>query len=72
MFTDPDGKRIPDVSEGRFRGNVVTLMNQNQREGIAITPRTGIPKWYGESMDTGILADALHFRERNPAGCVNH
>ncbi len=50
-FTDPQGQNLPDSGDTRFRGNVFTLMTQNHRSGIRITPTTGKCEWGGEVMD---------------------
>ncbi len=62
-FTDPNGKRIPDVPETRFCGNVFELMAHNETDGITITPETPIPGWLGESMDDEIVVHNLRLRE---------
>ena len=50
-FTDPQGQQLPDSGETRFRGNVFTLMTQNNRSDINITPNSGKCHWAGEVMD---------------------
>ena len=50
-FTDPKGKLIPKSADGRFRGNVSTLIQANAENGLEITEETGKCEWGGESMD---------------------
>jgi hypothetical protein len=50
-FTDPHGHQLPDSPDTRFSGNVFSLMTQNNRSGIKITPKTGKCEWGGEIMD---------------------
>ena len=51
VFTDPQGRNLPNSGETRFRGNVFTLTTQNTRCGLRITPETGACQWHGEAMD---------------------
>jgi hypothetical protein len=51
VFTDPQGHRVPDAAETRFRGNAVSLMDENDQSDILITPQTGECLWDGERMD---------------------
>jgi len=62
-FTLPDGQPIAEYPKSRFRGNVTALKSRNRGQGVRITPRTPIPLWYGESMDTQIAIEALLRRE---------
>jgi len=50
-FTDPQGSRLPDTGDGRFRGNVFALQTANLRSGLHITSATGECCWQGEKMD---------------------
>ncbi len=50
-FTDPQGKHLPDAAEPRFSGNVFSLITENSRSSIRITPKTGECRWGGEQMD---------------------
>ena len=50
-FTLPEGKVIPAGPDTRFRGYVVALRTKNEEKGLNITPRTSVPKWYGDKMD---------------------
>jgi hypothetical protein len=50
-FTDPQGSRLPDTGDGRFRGNVYALTAANRRSGLKIDPTTGECRWQGEKMD---------------------
>jgi hypothetical protein len=50
-FTDPMGQHLPDCADGRFRGNVFSLMAENKKSGIHITAQTGECRWNGERMD---------------------
>jgi len=63
IFTLPNGQPIAECPKTRFRGNVTALKSRNRRQGVDITPRTPIPLWYGESMDTQIAVEALIRRE---------
>jgi 5-methylcytosine-specific restriction endonuclease McrA len=51
FFTDQQGQHLPDASNTRSRGNVFSLMTENSRSGIQITPQTGECRWGGETMD---------------------
>jgi len=51
FFTDPQGRHLPNAAEPHFRGNVFSLMTENSRSGIGITPQTGECCWGGEVMD---------------------
>lgn len=62
-FSLPNGEPIPDCPEPRFRGNVVEIKTRNQQRDIIITPRTPVPQWYGEAMDSQIVVEALIWRE---------
>jgi hypothetical protein len=50
-FTGPLGKHLPEASNPRSRGNVFSLMTENKRSGIRVTPQTGECRWSGERMD---------------------
>jgi hypothetical protein len=50
-FTNPQGHPVPDAGDTHFRGNVFSLMTENDRSGIRITPKTGECRWGGEKMD---------------------
>ena len=62
--TDPAGRRIPDVPEKRFSGNVFMLFADNEKRGIVITPETPVPGWLGETMDDDIFVQGMKWRER--------
>ena len=51
IFTDPQGRHLPDAAEPNFCGNVSSLMTENSQSGIKITPQTGECCWGGEVMD---------------------
>jgi hypothetical protein len=63
FFTDPAGKRIPNVPANRFSGNVVALKTSHRASGINIIPNTSIPNWLGETMDVSIVVHNLLRRE---------
>lgn len=63
VFTAPNGQRIPQGPETRFRGNVFALTTRNQREGIAIDARTLLPYWCGEKMDDDMAVEGLIRRD---------
>jgi len=50
-FTDPKGQTIPVTADGRFRGNVGSLTDENSQNGVEITAETGKCWWGGEGMD---------------------
>jgi len=62
-FTRPDGEMVPQAPQPRSRGNVVTLVRANSRNGLEITPRTPVPRWHGEKMDSELAVLALVQRE---------
>jgi len=62
-FSLPNGAPIPDCPESRFRGNAMEIKTRNQQRSISITSKTPIPQWYGESMDSHIVVEALLWRE---------
>lgn len=62
-FTTPNGKRIPASAEKRFSGSASELISANEAQGLAITPDTAIPVWWGESMDSSIVVHNLLLRE---------
>jgi hypothetical protein len=62
-FTTPDGKRIPNGPDRRFRGNVVALKVRNRQNYLGITPNTPVPKWRGEIMDNQLAVLGLIQRE---------
>jgi hypothetical protein len=66
VFTDPDGKMLPQAASSRFRGNVLTLTHENHREGLNITPRTGECRWLGEELDVALAIEGL-CRGQRPA-----
>jgi hypothetical protein len=51
VFTNPQGHRVPDAAETRFRGNAYSLIDENDQSGVQITPQTGECLWDGERMD---------------------
>ena len=63
QFTNPEGKYILQNAEKRFSGNVSTLNRENEELGIDITPKTSIPNWQGESMDSSIVVHNLTLRD---------
>ena len=63
IFSLPNGESLPDCPAPRFRGHAVEIKNRNQQRDIIITPRTPVPQWYGEAMDTQIVVEALIWRE---------
>ena len=63
VFSMPDGKTIPQGPQIRSRGNVVAIKSNNRRNGLAITPATAVPHWYGDQMDHGMAVDMLLQRE---------
>jgi hypothetical protein len=63
VFTLPGGKALPDTADGRSRGNVRTLRKANRQNGLEITARTAVPRWYGEKMDSSLAVLALVQRE---------
>ena len=63
VFTAPQGERIPEGPDTRFRGNVFALTTANRRERIEIGPGTLVPMWAGERMDDGMAVDGLIWRE---------
>lgn len=64
LFTNPEGMQIPQSAEKRFSGNVFSLTQENEELGLAITPETPIPNWWGESMDSSIVVHNLMLRDR--------
>jgi hypothetical protein len=58
-FTDHGGKLIPASADGRFRGNVAILVQQNAKNGIKIDSSTGKCHWGGERMDDNDAMNAL-------------
>jgi hypothetical protein len=63
QFTHTNGTAIPDAACGRFRGNVASILGQNDREGLAIDSKTPIPRWNGEAMDRNQAVLGLLQRE---------
>ena len=43
QFTDRKGKIIPSTADGNSRGNVRTIIHDNERAGLEITPKTPVP-----------------------------
>jgi len=64
QFTTPEGKPIPESAEKRFSGSAFELISANEALCIDISPNTGIPDWWGESMDSSIVVHNLSLRER--------
>jgi len=64
QFTTPKGKPIPESGEKRFSGSVSSLTLENEELGIAISPQTSIPDWWGESMDSSIVVHNLTLRDQ--------
>lgn len=62
-FTNPEGKRLTQSAQKRFSGNVSALTLENAELGISITPKTSIPDWQGESMDSSVVVHNLSLRE---------
>lgn len=62
-FTRPGGKSLPDTADGRSRGHVQAIREANRQNGLAITPGTAVPRWYGEKMDGSLAVLALIQRE---------
>jgi hypothetical protein len=62
-FTNPEGSYIPQSAEMRFSGSVSTLTRENEELGIDITPKTSIPDWQGESMNSSIVVHNLTLRD---------
>ena len=58
-FSLPDGKRISQAPDSRFRGNVAAIQSSNQKMGLKISPETCVPAWYGDYMDPGMAVDML-------------
>ncbi len=58
-FSLPDEKIIPQGPDTRFRGNAAVLRRVNFGKGLKITPKTSIPKWYGDKMDHEMAVDML-------------
>lgn len=63
IFTTPDGTRVPECPETRFRGNVFAITAANRCAGIDIIPDTAVPLWNGEAMDDAMATDGLIQRE---------
>ena len=67
LFRRPDGRIVPSVPANErvaAEDGVRALKSGHERRGIAITARTGVPKWFGERMDYGEAVGALRDRER--------
>jgi 5-methylcytosine-specific restriction endonuclease McrA len=62
-FSLPDGQALPETADGRSRGNVRAIRDANGENGLEITPRTAVPRWYGEKMDDSLAVLALVQRE---------
>ena len=64
-FTRPDGKLIPNVPSSErieARKGEQALKGAHERQGIAISARTGVPKWFGERIDYHEVVGALQDR----------
>ncbi len=59
VFYDRQGKRIPEVPETRFRGNVFALITENRRAGVDVSAETCLPDWDGEGMDDDLVVESL-------------
>ena len=59
QFTRPNNEIIPPAQETRSRGNVFSLITQNTKLGLGITPETPIPDWDGEGMDDDLAVMGL-------------
>jgi hypothetical protein len=64
QFTNPNGKYIPQHQQTRFSGSVSSLTQDNEELGIEITPRTSIPDWQAEAMDSSIVVHNLLLRDQ--------
>lgn len=62
-FTYPDGRILPSSNDGRFHGNVSSVLDVNKRNDIRITPETLPSLWTGEEMDQDLAQLAMHSRE---------
>jgi 5-methylcytosine-specific restriction endonuclease McrA len=58
-FTDSNGSVIPIAAQTRSRGNVSSLFNENDQEGIQITPKTLDCLWTGERMDRQMVVGGM-------------
>ena len=58
-FARPDGEIIVTSPAPRSRGNLVHLLRANERNGLNITPKTPVPRWFGEKMDHGLAVLSL-------------
>jgi Domain of unknown function (DUF222)/HNH endonuclease len=76
VFTRPDGRRLADAGERRFRGNVAreTLQGINLEAGLAIDAHTSRCRWLGERMDYSLAIEgmqALHDRAAATAAAAS-
>ncbi len=79
VFTRPDGTRVAECGEQRFRGSVqatepdvpfdavLRLHELNHAAGLHIDAKTIRSRWLGESMDYSQAIEGMHFlRDRDP------
>ena len=62
-FSYPDGRTMAPGPDGRFRGNVVSIIRNNRKNGLDITSETLPPMWTGETMDYDLAILGLQSRE---------
>ncbi|HEY3189157.1 MAG TPA: hypothetical protein VGJ70_16855 [Solirubrobacteraceae bacterium] len=57
-FRRPDGRLIRSIAPAR-RGDQRSLVGDNRRLGLRVTPETGVPRWYGERVDMAAAVGAM-------------
>jgi hypothetical protein len=62
LFRRPGGRVIPDVPPPvRVPEDPEhTIRTMNEATGLALHPRTAMPRWLGERLDVGYAVDVLH------------
>ncbi|MDX6658598.1 MAG: hypothetical protein QOH62_3391 [Solirubrobacteraceae bacterium] len=57
-FLDPSGRRLRDVPR-RARGDCVSLLARQRRQGVAPAPGATVPGWMGEPLELGNAVEAV-------------